>query len=122
MPDLRIASAASLNSRLLTKFDRLVERVVVSEAVDEEEIEVVGSHVGQALVELAHDLGRGLRQILGDHEDLLANLGLLLEPELEVGLGLVPFRGVEAADALGVGVPQNALNARSLAGARVKEW
>ena len=52
------------------------------------------------------------RQVLGDEEDLLADVGLLLEPVLEVGLGLVAFRGVEAADALGVGEPEDPLQCR----------
>ena len=90
----RLARLANRVGRLLElaaldEVYRLVQRVVVSEAVNEEEVQIVGPHVGQALVELSHDLGRGLREVLGDHEDLLADLGLLLEPELEVGLGLV---------------------------------
>ena len=95
----------------LDEVQGLVERVVVAEAVDEEEIDVVGAHVGQPLVELAHDFRGRPRQVLGDDEDLLADLGLLLEPELEVGLGLVLLRGVEAADPLGVGVPEDPLDA-----------
>ena len=47
------------------------------------------------------------RQVLGDEEDLLADLGLLLEPLLEVGLGAVGLGGVEAADALGEGEPED---------------
>ena len=94
----------------LHEADRLVERVVVSEAVNEEEVEVVGSHRGQALLELAHDLAGRARQVFGDHEDFLANLGRLLEPELEVGLGLVFLGSVEAANALGVGELENPLD------------
>ena len=121
LPDFLIASAVSLNSLLLTKLDRLVERVVVAEAVDEEEVDVVGAHVGQPLVELAHDLAGRTREVLGDDEDLLADVGLLLEPLAEVGLGLVCLGGVEAADALGVRVPEDPLESPAPARPRVED-
>ena len=42
LPDFRIASAVSLNSLLLTKLMASSSAVVVAEAVDEEEVDVVG--------------------------------------------------------------------------------
>ena len=53
LPDFRIASAVSLNSLLLTKSIGVVERVVVAEAVDEEQVDVVGPEGRQPLVEHA---------------------------------------------------------------------
>ena len=51
LPDLRIASAVSLNSWLLTRLIGVVEAVVVAQAVDEEEVDVVGPQGRQPLVD-----------------------------------------------------------------------
>ena len=58
--------------------DGVVERVVVAEAVDEEQVDVVGPERRQPLVEHPHELGGGLGRVLGDEEDLLADRGVLL--------------------------------------------
>ena len=68
--------------------------------------------------QLAGD-GRGL-VLLRDDEDLLADGGLLLEPGLEVGFGLVGSGGVEGADPLTVSVAEQAADAASLARCRCR--
>ena len=115
LPDLRIASAVSLNSCDLTKLIASSRRVVVAQAVDEEEIDVVGRQGGEPLVEHPqHLLGRA-RVVLGDQDDLLANLGSPLEPLLESGLGAVHLGRVEGADAGCVRQPDQAFEDALLA-------
>ena len=89
--------------------------MVVAEPVDEEEVDVVGPQGRQPLVEhLQHLLGAwGL--VLGDQDDLLADLGGLLEPLLEAGLGAVSIGGVERADPAGEGQPEQAVEDPALA-------
>ena len=61
LPDFRIASAVSLNSWLLTKLMASSRRVVVAEAVDEEEVDVVGPQGRQPLVDHPDHLRRASR-------------------------------------------------------------
>ena len=61
--NLRLARLPDRLGRLLEllaldQVDGVVERVVVAEAVDEEEVDVVGAQRRQPLVELPHDLRR----------------------------------------------------------------
>ena len=118
--ELRLARLPDRLGRLLEllaldEVHGLVERVVVAEPVDEVEVDVVGPQGGQPLVDrLQHLLGRG-DLVLGDQDDLLANLGGLLEPLLEAGLGAVEIGGVERADAAGEGQPEQAVEHASLA-------
>ena len=57
----------------------------------------------------------GAGVVFGDQDDLLADLGRLLEPLLEAGLGAVRLGGVEGADAAGVGQPEQAVEDAVLA-------
>ena len=81
--------------------DRLIELPPVAQAVDEEEIDVIGPQRRQALVDHFQKIFRGPRHVLGDKEDLLANLGGLREPSLEERLGAVDLGGIEQANAVG---------------------
>ena len=54
-------------------------------------------------------VARSARIVLGDEEDFLADFGHGLEPALEARFGAVGAGGVEVADALGVGVAQQAV-------------
>ena len=74
LPDLRIASAVSLNSWLVTMIDRFVDGAPVAQAVDEEEVNVVGPQRRQPLIDhFEHFFGRA-RHVLGDDDDFFADL------------------------------------------------
>ena len=83
LPDFRIASAVSLNSLLGDEVDRFVELPPVAQPVDEEEIDVISPERREPLVDHFQEIFGGPRHVLGDEDDLLANLGGLLEPILE---------------------------------------
>ena len=106
----------------LEELERRVD-AVVTEAVDEEEIDIICAHRRAALVDHAPQLARDVRGLvlLRDDEDLLADGGLLLKPGLEVGFGLVGSGGVEGADPLTVRVAEQAADAASPPGADVQQ-
>ena len=103
LPDLRIASAVSLNSWLVTMLIDSSTRALVTQAVDEEQVDVVGPQSGQPLVDHAEQSFGRARHVFGDEDDLLADLGVLIEPLLEVLFGAVQLGRVEDADAVGEG-------------------
>ena len=112
--ELRLARLADRLGRLLEflpldEVDGVVERVVVAEAVDEEEVDVVGAQGLEPRGRASPACPSGPGIVLGDQDDLLADLGRLLEPLLEAGLGAVDLGGVEGADAAGVGQPEQPL-------------
>ena len=115
--ELRLARLADRVGRLLEflaldEVDGVVEAVVVAEAVDEEQVDVVDAQGREPFVEHRQHVLRGLGIVLGDQDDLLADLGRLLEPLLEAGLGAVHLGGVEGADAAGVGQPEQRARGR----------
>ena len=110
LPDFRIASAVSLNSWLLTKLMASSRRVVVAEAVDEEEVDVVGPQGLPAAGRASSASARGACGVsLVTRKICLRTSGVLLEPLLEAGLGAVDLGGVEEADAVGEGEPEQAV-------------
>ena len=95
LPDLRIASAVSLNSWLLTRLIASSSVCVVAQPVDEEEVDVVGPQGRQPLVDHLEHLRRRCGMSLVTRKISLRTSGVLLEPLLEVGLGAVDLGGVE---------------------------
>ena len=111
LPVFLIASIVSFISWLLGQ-----STCWESEAVEEQEVDVVGPQPGEPLVDLLQHVGGLAHAALGGQEDVLADLGHGLEPVVEDDLGVgVPLGGVEVADALAIGVPQEPFERRRLA-------
>ncbi len=90
------------------QIDGGVELVHVAESVNEEEIDVVGPQRRQPLVDHLQHFARHLRHVLGDEEDLLANLGFGVKPPFKTGLSAINLGCVENANAVGVCRTQDA--------------
>ncbi len=108
LPDLRIASAVSLNSWLVTMLIDSSTAALVSQAVNEEQIDVVGAERGQPLVDHRSMSLGAARHVFGDEDDFLADLRVLFKPFLEILLGAVQLGRVEDPDAVGIGDPEDA--------------
>ena len=89
--------------------------MVVAQAVDEEQVNVVGRKRLQPAVEHGQQILRGAGVVLGDQDDLLADIRILLKPPLEAGLGAIHPGGVERADPLGVRLADQPLEGTALA-------
>ena len=73
--------------------------LVAAQAVEKQQVDVIGFERRQPLVDLLDHLARFADMILGGQEDLLTDFRLGGEPGLESVLGMVARGGIEITDA-----------------------
>ena len=107
LPDFLIASAVSLEFLALGQLERIVGAVVVADAVDEEQVDVVGLQGGEPLVELRDQLLRATwAWSLVTRKISLRTSGIALKPAGDGRLRTVGIGRVEVAEPIGVGEPE----------------
>ena len=96
---------------------RLDLEVLLSQGVEEEQVDVIGLERLEPLVELPEELRGRIGPVLGHQEELVARHGGRLHPPADHRLGAVGLGRVDITDAVGPGEAEQPLAARAHPGA-----